>query len=63
MTIKIRRQKPVKGGRQALPSCVTKEIHRKVERLARLHRVSRSFVIATILAKYLRIHVEEKYYE
>lgn len=60
---KIRRQPPVKGGRQPLPACVLREIHSKVERLARIHKVSRSFVIATILADALKIDKQVKYYE
>lgn len=61
--MKIRRQKPVKGGRESLPSCVVKEIKRAVNKLAWEHRVSRSFVINTILAKALKVEIEEYYYE
>jgi len=58
MSYKIRRQKPVKGGRESLPSCVINEIKHKIERLAREHKVSRSFVIATILAESLGVKIE-----
>ena len=59
---KIRRQKPVKGGRKSLPSCVIKEIRYAVSKLAWENRVSRSFVIATILADKLKINID-RYYE
>ena len=57
----IRRQKPVKGGRKPLPSCVIGEIKNKIDRLATLHKVSRSFVIATILAEKLKIKIDYYY--
>ncbi len=58
---KIRRQKPVKGGRTPLPSCVLKAIHTEVQRTADRFRVSRSFVIATALADAFGVTVEERY--
>jgi len=57
----VRRQRPIKGGRQSLPACVIKDISREVERLARQHRVSRSFVIAVALADQLGISEQESY--
>jgi len=59
---KIRRQKPIAGGREALPACVLKEIHQKVESIAWEHGVSRSFVIATVLADAFGIDEQERYY-
>lgn len=52
------RQKPVKGGRQSLPSCVIKSIKDAVSRDAIRHDVSKSFVIAVILADHYRIKIE-----
>ena len=63
MSYKIYRQKPVKGGREALPSCVIKSIKYEIEKLARQHRVSRSFVVATILADGLGIKLQERFDE
>jgi len=62
MLKKIRRQRPIKGGRIPLPSCVLDEIYSKVRQLAREYNCSRSFVIATILAEGLGIKKQEKYY-
>jgi hypothetical protein len=56
-------QKRVQGGRQALGSCVLKEIRAEVTRLAREHRVSKSFVVATVLADAFKIKKQERYYE
>ena len=61
--MKIRRQKPVRGGRKPLPACVIKDIKNAVDSIARQYRVSRSFVINTILAEKLKIRIEETYYE
>lgn len=58
---KIRRQKPVRGGREPLPACVLKEIHHTVEALAARHRVSKSFVIAVALAEQFGIDEQETY--
>jgi len=60
---KIRRQSPVKGGRDPLPSCVLHEIKIEVERLGRSYGVSRSWVIATVLADAFGIKKHESYYE
>lgn len=57
----IRRQKPIQGGREALPACVIKDIHSEVERLARKHNVSKSFVIACALAEQFGIEEQERY--
>ena len=54
----IRRQRPVKGGRQALPSCVLREIHQAVNFSARKFNVSRSWVVATALADFFGISLE-----
>ncbi len=62
MTVKLRRQKPVKGGRKSLPACVIKEIKYAISKLAWDNRVSKSFVINTILADKLKIDIE-KYYD
>jgi len=56
----MRRQKPIKGGREPLPSCVLKEIHRAVERMAARYGVSKSFVISVVLAKAFKIDRQEK---
>jgi hypothetical protein len=55
---KIRRQRPVKGGREALPSCVVKELKRAVEWEAHHYNVSKSFVIAVRLADTFGIDIE-----
>ena len=55
----IRRQKPIKGGRESLPSCVIKEILRAVENEAMQYKVSKSFVIAVRLAKSYGIEEQE----
>jgi len=57
----IRRQKPIKGGRDPLPSCVIHDIRIEVERIATRHHVSKSFVIAVALAKVFKIDEQEKY--
>lgn len=59
--MKIRRQKPIKGGRQSLPACVIKDISREVEKIAREQRVSKSFVIAVALADQFGITEQESY--
>lgn len=59
----MRYQKPIKGGRKQLPSCVNREIKREVEHIARQFNVSKSFVVNTILAEKLKIRIGEKYYE
>jgi hypothetical protein len=58
---KIKRQSPVKGGRESLPSCVLAEIEYAVEREANRHRVSKSWVIATILAYHFGIEEQVSY--
>lgn len=60
-TNKTRRQKPILGGRDALPSCVIHEIKRKVENIALRNNVSKSFVIAVILADGLNIKDQERF--
>lgn len=56
-----RRQKAVKGGRSALPSCVLGRIKDRVERDARLFHVSKSFVVAVALAHTFGIEEQEEY--
>jgi hypothetical protein len=58
---KIRRQKPVKGGREPLPSCVLGQIHEEVRQRADRYRVSKSFVIAVALAHEFGIKEQESY--
>lgn len=60
---KVRRQSPIKGGRDPLPSCVLKEIRAEVTRIAAEHNVSRSWVIATVLAEAFRIGEQVSYDE
>jgi len=45
----------VAGGRDPLPACVLHEIHHRVDAKAREFGVSRSWVIATILADYFDV--------
>ncbi len=56
-----RRQRPVPGGRDALPACVLKEIRLRVEQEAARHGVSRSFVIAVVLARAFNVKGQEEY--
>lgn len=56
-----RRQRPIKGGRDPLPACVIRDIRHEVERLAKRHNVSRSFVIAVALAEAFGIDEQERY--
>jgi len=56
----FRRQKPVPGGRQPLPSCVLKSINREVEKRAAQFHVSKSFVVAVALAEAFGIKEQEK---
>lgn len=55
------RQRPVKGGRAQLPACVLQDIRHEVEAVARRYDVSRSFVIATTLAKAFGIRGQEDF--
>lgn len=57
----IRRQRPVLGGRRALPALVIKEIERHVTKIAERHGVSKSFVIAVALADHFGITSQERY--
>lgn len=59
--LKYRRQRPIRGGRAPLPSCVLNTIHEAVDRDARKYGVSRSWVIAVILARAYRIEEQESY--
>lgn len=57
----IRRQTPVRGGREPLPACVIGHIREAVQREADRWGVSRSFVIAVALAEFFGIDEQEKY--
>ena len=57
----IRRQRPIKGGREQLPSCVISSIREAVENEAIQYGVSKSFVIAVRLAKSYGIDEQEKF--
>lgn len=59
--MKIQRQKPIRGGRQLLPSCVLKSIERAVESRATQYSMSKSFVIAVALAEVFGIDEQEHY--
>lgn len=56
----IRHQKPFSGGRFSLPSCVLPKIRHAVENDSLRHGVSKSFVIAVILAEHYGIGEQEK---
>jgi len=58
---KIKRQAPVEGGRESLPACVLAEIEMAVRAEANKHRVSKSWVIATILAYHFGIGEQISY--
>jgi hypothetical protein len=60
-SIRIRRQKPVRGGRERLSPCVLKEIRHAVERDAARYGVTASFVISVVLASHYRIDKQEGY--
>lgn len=51
----MRHQTRVKGGRQALPACVLKEIRQAVQEVSIEYQVSRSWVVSTLLAVSLGI--------
>jgi len=57
-----RRQRPIKGGRAALPACVISQIADHVEMLARRFNVSKSFVIAVALADQFGLSEEQEHY-
>jgi hypothetical protein len=59
---KVRRQSPIKGGREALPSCILKDIHRIVEHEAHIHKVSKSWVVAVALADFFGVKEQETFY-
>lgn len=58
---KRRSQKPVPGGRKPMPATVLKAIDHAVAREAARHNVSKSFVIAVVLAKAFGIKDQELY--
>jgi hypothetical protein len=57
----MRRQRPIKGGREPLPSCVLKDIRDAVNKAAVQYDVSRSFVVAVALAEAFGIRDQEHY--
>jgi len=57
----IHRQRPIPGGRDALPACVLKEIRKAVEDEAMRYGVSKSFVVAVALSKAFGIKNQEQY--
>jgi len=57
---KIRRQRPIIGGRDSLPSTVLKDIKEAVEKDAARYGVSKSFVIAVVLAHHYKIKEQEE---
>jgi hypothetical protein len=59
----IHHQKRIPGGRNPLPSCVLPKIYDKVDSIAKQYGVSRSWVIATILAELLHVREQVPYYE
>lgn len=59
--IKIRRQKPVRGGRSRLPASVLGEIERKVQLDADRYHVSKSFVVSVVLANHYGIRKQEQF--
>lgn len=56
----MRIQKPVKG-RKHMGAGMIREIRERIERIARDHDVSKSFVINVILADALGIRKQERY--
>lgn len=61
MAGKLYRQRPIRGGRNSLPSCVLGRIYDRVDAEARRYHVSRSFVIATVLAEVFDVDDQEDY--
>ena len=55
------RQKPVKGGRAPVSSCMIKRAMQYVESDAKRFNVGKSFVIATIVCHHYRISEQEDY--
>lgn len=58
---RIRIQKRIPGGREALPATVLKEIRHAVEREAAQEGVSKSFVVAVRLAHSYGIKKQEEF--
>lgn len=56
--IKIRRQRPISGGRDPLSSCVEKRILTEATRVAARLGVSRSFFVSTVMADALGIDLD-----
>lgn len=56
----LRRQKPIPGGRDSLPACVIGRIKQEVERRAARFGVSKSFLIAVVLADAFGIDEQER---
>lgn len=62
MRIKFFRQRPIPGGRTALPASVFKEIWDEVDHRARKYKVSRSWVVAFHLAQAFGIKEQPDYH-
>jgi hypothetical protein len=58
---KVRRQKPVKGGRQMLSAGFIAALEAEIERTAKRFHVTRSFVIAVAVADSLGIEEQETF--
>jgi hypothetical protein len=61
--MKVKRQPAVKGGRHPMYPQVTANIENEVERICRIYGVSRSWVIATVLADAFHIKNCPRYYD
>lgn len=61
MSVKIRRQRPLKGGRDPLPSCVDPKVREAVLETTKRFRCSRSFVVAVALHDFFNIKVQDDY--
>lgn len=59
----VRIQRRIRGGREGLPATVMKSIRRAVEWEAARYNVSKSFVVATRLARSFGITDQEDYEE
>lgn len=61
MKLRYHRQPSIPGGREPLPACVLKEISDEVDKLARRYKVSKSWVVATVLADAFNIKEQPSY--
>lgn len=58
---KIRRQKPLKGGRDPLSACLDPAVYRAVQQKKREYYVAGSFIVNSILARVLGVKLDEYY--